>query len=377
MSSAASSSSSETLIADRESSPHALRWLLIRGLSSLEELLVPLLGFMVSMSLFGVFIALVGKPPLEVFAQMYRGAFGTTFSFQNTLMRAAPLMLTGLCTALPARLGLIVIGGEGALVVGGVTAAAVAPALSSASSVTIQLAMALAATIMGGLWIAAAGWLKVSRGVNETISSLLLSYLGIALMNHLVEGPLKDPASLNKPSTFPIGEANMLPNLPGMDLHYGLLLGVLACLLCSLLMDQSRFGFASRVVGGNVRAARLAGLPVARLVVLACFLGGAAAGLAGMIEVAAVHGKANGSLICGYGYTGILVAFLARHSPLAVMPVALLLGGISASGGLLQRSFGLPDASVNVLQGVLFVVLLTSESYRGKLRPFRHWTQRV
>jgi simple sugar transport system permease protein len=135
-------------------------------------------------------------------------------------------------------------------------------------------------------------------------------------------------------------------------------------------MDRTTFGFAGRIVGGNVRAARLSGLGVGRLVIITCFLGGAAAGLAGMVEVAAVHGKANASLVAGYGYSGVLVAFLARQSPLAILPVALLLGGIGASGGLLQRAFGLPDAAVNVLQGLLFVVLLASETYQGKVRFF-------
>ena len=101
--------------------------------------------------------------------------------------------------------------------------------------------------------------------------------------------------------------------------------------------------------------------------VLTCFLAGAAAGTAGMIEVAAVHGRANASLVAGYGYTGILVAFVARQNPLGVVPVALLLGGIGASGGLLQRNFNLPDASVNVLLGILFMVILVSETLYGKL----------
>jgi simple sugar transport system permease protein len=189
-------------------------------------------------------------------------------------------------------------------------------------------------------------------------------------MNHLVEGPLRDPASLNKPSTTHIGEANMLGPVPGLDVHYGLVFGLIACLGCWVLMEHSVFGFSARIVGGNPRAARLTGLGVPKLVIVTCAIAGAAAGLAGMIEVAAVHGKANASLVAGYGYTGILVAFLARHNALAIIPVALLLGGISASGGLLQRAFNLPDATVNVLQGILFVVILASETYRGKIQFF-------
>jgi simple sugar transport system permease protein len=344
----------------------------LAGLVRLAEgLVVPLAAVVVSFALFAIFIALTGNPPLDVFAEMYRGAFGTWFSFQNTLLRAAPLMLTGLCTALPARLGLIVIGGEGALVVGGVSAAAAGTLLGGSNPAVVTLGMAAAGMLAGGLWIGLAGALRVYRGVNETISSLLLSYIGIALLNHLVEGPLKDPQSLNKPSTVHIGDENMLANVPGLDVHLGLLFGVVACLLCHVLMDRTTFGFAGRVVGGNVRAARLSGLSVPKLVLATCVLAGAAAGLAGMVEVAAVHGKANASLVAGYGYAGILVAFLARQSPLAILPVSILLGGIGASGGLLQRAFDLPDAAVNVLQGILFVVLLASETYQGRVRLAR------
>jgi simple sugar transport system permease protein len=133
-------------------------------------------------------------------------------------------------------------------------------------------------------------------------------------------------------------------------------------------MRRTSFGFGARMIGGNVRAALLSGLAVHRIVIVTCILAGAAAGLAGMAEVAAVHGTANASLIVGYGYTGILVAFLARQNPLAILPVAILLGGIEASGGLLQRQEHLPDAAVNVLQGILFVVILASETLRGRLR---------
>jgi ABC-type uncharacterized transport system permease subunit len=116
----------------------------------------------------------------------------------------------------------------------------------------------------------------------------------------------------------------------------------------------------------------MVGLSVGRLVLLICFLGGAAAGLAGMIEIAAVQERANSDLIAGYGYTGILVAFLARYNALAVIPVAILLGGISASGGLLQRHLGLPDAATVVLQGMIFVLILASDAVYGRLPWFKN-----
>jgi simple sugar transport system permease protein len=329
-------------------------------------MLVTTSSLVVALTLFGVFVALAGAPPLEVYHQMYRGAFGSWFSVQNTLQRAAPLMLTALCTALPARLGLVIIGGEGAVVLGGL-AGAVAGHLAGGPPILGTALVLAAGAAAGGAWIALSGFLRAKRGVNETIGSLLLSYIAIAVFNHVVEGPLRDPASLNKPSTPPIDDAFALGDIPGMDVHYGLALGVVACVLAYVLAYRTVFGFATAMVGGNVRAAQLAGLPVAKLVVLACALGGAGAGLAGAVEVAAVHHTANASLVAGYGYTGILVAFLARQNPLAIVPASILLGGVSATGGLLQRNLHLPDATVFVLQGFLFLSLLGSETLYGRL----------
>jgi simple sugar transport system permease protein len=334
---------------------------------ALAAMVVPVGAFAAALVLFGIFIAFTGRSPTAVYYQMFRGSFGTWFSFQNTLLRAAPLMLTALATALPLRLGLVVLGGEGAMVVGGLSAAAAAMAGASHGPMWIKVTMMIAGALVGGGWVALAGGLRAYRGVNETISTLLLNYIAIALLNHIVEGPLRDPASLNKPSTPPIGDDNMLGTLPNLDVHWGLAYGLVACLLMWVLMNRTTFGFAARMAGGNVRAALLNGLPVGRLIVITTFIGGACAGVAGAVEVAAIHGTANASLVTGYGYTGVLVAFIARGNPLAVIPVSLILGGIGASGGLLQRVFELPDATVNVLQGILFICILFSDTFRGRL----------
>lgn len=322
--------------------------------------------------MFIVFLLLQGQPALDACELVFVGAFGSAFAWQNTLQRAAPLMLTALCVALPARTGLIMIGGEGALALGGL-AAAVTPLLLPATlpPVVMLVLMAAAAMLGAGLWTAFGGWLRQARGINETIGSLLLSYIGLAIFRHLVEGPLRDPASLNKPSTAPIPDAFLVGPLPGLDVHWGLFWGVLACLLAQVLVRHSVFGFSMSVVGGNVRAARLVGLPVDRIILAACLLGGAAAGLAGMLEVAAVHGSANSALLAGYGYSGILVAFAARQNPLAIIACALFIGGIESSGSLLQRRLDLPDATTLVLQGLLFINLLAWEAFGGRLAALR------
>ena len=343
-----------------------LEWIARRA----EGFVIPLAAFLVGMALFSIFIALLGKSPVQLFELMWRGGFGSWFSVQNSLSRAAPLLLAALCVALPARLGLVVIGGEGAIVLGGVAAAAMAVWVQGAPSFIGILFMGVAGAVAGGAWIGAVGALRHYRAVNETISSLLMAYIAIALMNHLVEGPLRDPASLNKPSTHPIDPAFVVGPMPGMDVHWGLVVGIVACVISWLLIEKTRWGFAARIAGGNVRAAQVQGLAVGPLVVGFCALAGGFAGLAGMLEVAAVQGNANGSLAAGYGYTGILVAFLARHNPLAIIPVAILLGGIDASGGLLQRRMDLPDATVQVLQGMIFIVILFSETFYGRFKVF-------
>ncbi|MER9967331.1 ABC transporter permease [Mesorhizobium sp. M0060] len=346
--------------------PAALEWVARRA----EAFVIPLAALIVGMALFSLFIALVGKSPVQLYETMWRGGFGSWFSIQNSLSRAAPLLLAALCVALPTRLGLVVIGGEGAIVLGGVAAAAIGVAVNGAPAFLVILLMGVAGMVAGGIWIGAVGALRHYRAVNETISSLLMAYIAIALMNHLVEGPLRDPASLNKPSTEPLADAYRIGNIPGMDVHWGLVVGIVACVLSWLLIEKTRWGFAARIAGGNVRAAQVQGLAVGPLIVGFTGLAGGFAGLAGMLEVGAVQGSANASLAAGYGYTGILVAFLARHNPLAIIPVAVLLGGVGASGGLIQRRMDLPDATVLVLQGMLFVVILFSETFYGRFKVF-------
>jgi simple sugar transport system permease protein len=340
-------------------------------LAAAESLFITLFALVISLVLFGMFVMFAGANPLSVFHSMYVGSFGTSFSIQNTLARAAPLMLTGLCVALPLRLGMVIIGGEGALALGGLTAAVIGHAMNGSKPFVVIACMMLGACAVGGLWIVIAGALKQYRGVNETISSLLLNYLAIAIFRHLVEGPLYDPEMANIRSTFPIGEANMLGSFMGLDVHWGFGFGLVACILCYILMNHSVIGFAANVVGGNARAAKLAGISIARLTLLVCFLAGAAAGLTGMVEVAAVQGRANDNIICGYGYAGILVAFLARGNPLAIIPVALLLGGVQASGGVIQRREHLSDACVAVFQGIIFLTILASETSYGRYKIFQ------
>ena len=337
----------------------------------MEAVVINAAALLVTLAAFGVFVALFGVDPLAVYRALYLGAFATRISIETTLTQAAPLMLTALCTAIPARAGLLVIGGEGALVVGGVATVLVGVNLGETPAPVAVVLMGLAGMAAGGVWIGAAGALRQYRGVNETISTLLMNYIAIALMNHLVTGPIRDFAQILKPASWSVPKEFMVGTIPGLDVHWGLIVGVVVCVGLYVLMRRTTFGFGVDVLGGNQRAAQMAGLPINRMVLIACFIGGAGAGLAGAMEVIAVHGFASDSLVVGYGYAGILIAFLARQNPFAIILVAILVGGISASGGLLQRWFDLPDAATGVLQGMLFLVVLASNTLYGRFRIFQ------
>ena len=337
----------------------------------LEPVIIPLGALAVSALIFSVFLLALGKSPLTFFSLVWTGGFSSWFSIQNALQRAAPLILTGLAFAVPARIGLTLLGAEGALVLGGLAAAVVALPLQGMGvpALLILLVMALGAMAVGAFWMGIAGWLKHARGVNETISSLLLTYIAIAIASFLIEGPFRDPGSANKPSTQPLGPDLRIGEIFGTSVHWGLVAGLVLAVILWVLMARTSFGFAARVAGGNLRAAQAQGLPVGRLMLACCALAGACAGLAGFFEVGAIHGQANASLAAGYGFAGILVAFLARQNPLAVVPVAILIGALDASGGLVQRRMEMPDATMLVLQGIIFLTLLVSDTCYGRL-PF-------
>ena len=343
-----------------------LRW---RG--RLESVVIPAGAILFSLGAFGIFCALAGANPFAVYASIYKAAFASWYSFQNTLVRAAPLMLCSLATAIPFRLGLVMIGNEGALVIGGLSATVVGLQMSTASPLVAQTVMAIVGMAAGGVWLAISGALKHYRGVNETISSLMMNYIAIAILNQAVNTWIRDPSSLNKPASYAIPDEQMLQPLGDTTIHWGLIFGLIACVVAWVLINQTTLGFQIRTIGSNVRAAQIAGIPVGRITLITCFLAGACPGLAGMVEVAAIQGRASESLNAWYGYSGILVAFLARQNPLGCILISVLLGGLLASGGILQRDQHLPDASITVFQGIVFLAILFSESLYGRWRFFR------
>ena len=310
-------------------------------------------------------VALVAGLPLAATAGvMFDGAFGSSFAWSQTLSAATPLLLTGLCVAIPAQAGLLIIGGEGVFVLGGLTAAVAALTVPEALALP---ALLLAGAVAGALWMSVSAWLKIHRNVNEAFSSLLLAYIVLAVCNQLVEGVLRDPLSNNKPATLPIPEAAHIGEIGFLSLHWGFPVGIAICVLAYVFFAHTSLGYEIRVLGNSANVARFAGLPSSFLITGLCLFGGALGGLAGAFEVGAIQFRASNGLALNYGYVGILVAMLARGNMLAVIFAAVVVGALESGGGALQRQLDAPVSSSQMMEGLLFIALVIVWAARGKL----------
>lgn len=324
-----------------------------------------LLGFA---ALAAGFFLLNQQAPLTLLLAMFKGAFGDGFAWSETLVKATPILLTALAVALPARLGLISVGGGGQMILGAIGGTAVVLALPDAPAWLMLPLMLLGAALGGAFWGFLPGVLKARFAVNETISTLLLNYIAALFLQFLIYGVWKDPASLNWPASPPFPEAAILPTFFGTRVHLGLPLGMIAAILLYLLLGQSRWGIGLKLLRDNPRAAQWAGFDLTRNVLLVMSLGGMLAGIAGIAEASVIQGRLQDGLAAGYGISGFLVAWLARHHLLAIIPVAIGMGGLLASADALQLDADLPAASAQILQGLLFMAVLTAHTLSQRRR---------
>jgi simple sugar transport system permease protein len=284
---------------------------------------------------------------------------GLGVSVEDTLIRATPFALTGLAVAVPARAGLVNIGGEGQFTMGTVfTTAGVLMLGGHLPSVALLPFLALMGMLGGLLWAGICAGLRVAVNLNEALSTLLLNFVAPLVLAYLVFGPWKDPASFNLPLSEQYPDAARLPVYGVARMHAGILIAVAAAVVAWVILDFTRWGFRARVVGGNPEAARRGGMPVGRMMFIALAAGGALAGLGGMIEATGIEGVLRPGIGVGFGYIGFLASWLVGHRPLAILGSALLLAAISVGGDSLQIDHGLPSTSVYVLMAVVLLVAL-------------------
>lgn len=306
----------------------------------------------------GLFFVIVGRNPFSTLWIVVTAAVGDGYAISETLVKATPILLCALATALPARMGLITVGAEGQLYFGALLGTGFVLANMSASAAWLLPGMLVVAAAAGALYALLPALLKARLQVNETISTLLLNYVAALLVTWVVYGPWKNPASQGWPATADFPDAAKLPTFFDSRVHLGLWIGVALAVLLHALLTRTRWGLTLDVLRSNPRAALAAGLDWKRNVFITMALGGALAGVAGICETSAIQGRLQASISNGAGFSGFLVAWLARNDCLRIVPLSLLVGALLASGDGLQMLAQLPSSVALVLQGLLFAGVL-------------------
>ncbi|MDX9898676.1 MAG: ABC transporter permease [Spirochaetia bacterium] len=334
-----------------------------KTVSKTAMVVVPIASFVVSLTLTGILLIAFGANPINTYAAMFKGAFGTGRALTETLVKAIPLMLTGLGVALAFKLKFWNIGAEGQLTLGGVAATWVAIYWSPwLPSPLLLPALVLVACAAGALWAGIPALLKTSLKVDETLVTLMLNYVAILFSEFLYYGPWRDPHGFGFPGTQIFPKAAWFPRIAGRA-HIGLYFALVAAVILWFVLNRTRWGFELKVIGSSPRAARYQGISVERNIVLAVLLSGALCGLAGVGEVAGISRRLQQGLSLGYGYTAIIVAWMAQLNPLAIPFVALLMGGLLVGGDQVQMVMGLPASMGLLMQGMMLFPMLAGSLF--------------
>lgn len=328
--------------------------------SSTAYVVIPVISVILALMVGAFFLELSGHNSFKIYISMFQGAFGTSYGLTETIVNAIPLTLAGLGVALAFRMQLWNIGGEGQLYMGAFAATWVALTFPGGSAWWVLPSMILLGMIAGGLWALVAAIPRAIWGVNEIITTLMLNYIAISWVHYLVFGPWKDPNGMNFPITATFSPGAILPALGSSRIHAGLLLGLLLTVLIYLIIYRTKWGYEIRVTGENPNAARYAGMNIKRNILLVMFFSGAICGLVGMSEVSGIAHRLQQGLSPGYGYTGIIIAWLSRLNPFVIVIVAFLFGGLQMGGQIIQIS-GVPSSMVVMLQGLILFFVLSGE----------------
>lgn len=320
-------------------------------------------------------IVLSDVNPLSAYGAMLRGAFGSAPAVVDVIMRATPLLLTGLGTCVAFRTGQWNIGGDGQIYMGALGATIVGLAFKDFPAWLLLPLALVAGLVGGGLWALLPGLLKARRGVSEIISTLMLSYVATLIIEYLVTGPLQGSSSY-MPQTNMVAEAARLPLLiPPYRAHWGSILAIAVAVLVYVLLWRSAFGYELRAAGFSASAARYGGIKVVRNVVWAMLISGALSGLAGANEVLGFHHRLFVGLSPSYGFTGITVALLGRLHPVGAVFSSILFSGLIVGASRMQSATGVPAAIAGIIQAVVILFVLGTELLLD-YRPVLSFTQR-
>lgn len=320
---------------------------------------VPVISALLAMLLAAIPLMAAGANVLQAYGEMAKGIFGSTFAFTEMLTRATPLIFTGLAATIAFRAKLWNIGAEGQLYLGAMAAVVVGTGMIDAPAVVLVPIILLAGAVAGAAGMAGPAYLKTRFGADEVVTTLLLNFIILIFLQMMLEGALKDPMSMGWPQSEPIVDAGILPPLMDrMRLHSGLIVALVAAVICHVMLSKSVWGFKLRAVGENAAAALHAGIGVKRTLMGAAVVSGALAGLAGVSEVAGLKGYLTADLSPGFGYTGIVVAMLAGLSPIGVVISAIFIASVFVGADTMSRTMGVSSYLADLVVALALICVL-------------------
>ena len=325
-----------------------------------------ILAVVVALIIGALILAFVGGDPVRAYLHILDAAFGSVGVISDTLVKATPLILTGLACSIAFRMRLWNIGAEGQFLLGawGASAVILFPLLPAGTpSIVVIPVMMLAGAAAGALWGLIPGVLKAKLAVNEIITSLMLDYIALAWVQYWVFGPWSE-GGFQQTHQFPTEAwlprltdfADVVPAFGGLTIHLGFVFAILVTAIVSVVVSRTRFGYELRLIGDNPRAARYAGIDIGRMIIVVFAISGALAGLAGMSEVSGVVHRLQDHISPGYGFTAIIIAYLARFGPWRVVVASILFGALILAGREIQPS-GVPA----MIQGIILFCLIGSD----------------
>ena len=328
--------------------------------SSTLNLLVPTCSVIMALIVGAIFLYVVGHSPIKAYSAMFKGGFGSMYGIGETIVKSIPLMLCALGISLAFRMQLWNIGAEGQLYMGAFGATWLALTFPETPAIILLPAMFLVGAVCGAFWGIIPAIPRAVLGVNEIITTLMLNYVAILWVSYLVYGPWRDPDGFNFPLTAVFSSNAQLPTFGDTRIHAGLLFALIIAIIIHIVMKHSRFGYEIRITGNSPAAARYAGMSTTKNILLVMMFSGAICGIAGMSEASGLMHRLHANFSPGYGYTGIIIAWLSKLHPAAIVIVAILFGGLQAGGFTLQSS-GVPAAIVLMLQGLILFFVLGGE----------------
>ena len=327
--------------------------------NNLIKIIVPIVSIVLALVVGAILIIAIGGNPIEAYGYLLRGAFGSSKNIGTTFVKATPLIFTGLAAVFAYKCGVFNLGAEGQFVMGAIVSIWIGTTYTNLPGIALIILSLICGAIAGGLWGAIPGILKITRGLNEMIVSIMLNYIAILFMGYLYSGPLREGSV---PQTAAVSEV-LSEIIDGTKAHTGILIAVFLALLIYYFMFHTSFGFKLRAVGLNQTASRFNGFPVRRLMLISFVVSGAIAGLGGSIELHGTQLRLMGGFGNGYGFDGVAIALIAQLNPIACVLVAYLFAILRTGATTMQVGSGMPTSVIDIIQALIIVFAVAGSAY--------------